>query len=114
MKNRPISWHETYRRLLRSAGRQAGRLRVSLALLLVAAALQGLALACIAPLFLAVAHGAPWKTSAAWLTVFTVLALAATALRWRAQGFDYLGHMAAASHDPVSYTHLTLPTKRIV
>lgn len=99
MTNRPASWHETYRRLMRSAGPQAGRLRASLALLLAAAVLQGLALACIAPLFLAVAHGAPWQTSATWLTALTGLALAATVLRWRAQGFDYLGYMAAASHD---------------
>lgn len=98
MTHRPASWHDTYRRLMRSAGPQAGRLRASLGLLLAAAALQGLALACIAPLFVAVAQGAPWSTSASWLAAFSTLALAATALRWRAQGFDYLGHMAAASH----------------
>lgn len=99
MTNRPASWPETYRRLMRSAGPQAGRLRASLALLLAAAVLQGVALASIAPLFIAVAHGAPWRTSAAWLTAFFLLALGATVLRWRAQGFDYRGHMAAASHD---------------
>lgn len=99
MTNRPASWPETYRRLMRSAGPQAGRLRASLALLLAAAVLQGVALASIAPLFIAVAHGAPWRTSAAWLTAFSLLALGATVLRWRAQGFDYRGHMAAASHD---------------
>lgn len=98
MTHRPASWHDTYRRLMRSAGPQAGRLRASLGLLLAAAALQGLALACIAPLFVAVAQGAPWSTSASWLAAFSTLALAATALRWRALGFDYLGHMAAASH----------------
>lgn len=99
MTNRPASWPETYRRLMRSAGPQAGRLRTSLALLLAAAALQGMALASIAPLFVAVAHGAPWRTAATWLTAFSLLALGATVLRWRAQGFDYRGHMAAASHD---------------
>ncbi|MFY0480735.1 ABC transporter ATP-binding protein [Achromobacter marplatensis] len=99
MSNRPASWSETYRRLMRSAGPQAGRLRASLVLLLAAAMLQGVALACIAPLFVAVVHGASWRTLAAWLVAFSLLALGATVVRWRAQGFDYQGHMAAASHD---------------
>lgn len=99
MSHHPATWPETYRRLMRSAGPQAGRLRASLARLLAAAMLQGMALACIAPLFVAVAHGAPWRTLASWLTAFSLLALGATVVRWRAQGFDYQGHMAAASHD---------------
>lgn len=98
MTERPASWRHTYRRLMHSAGPQAGPLRHSLMLLLMAAVLQGLTLACIAPLFLAIAHDAPWSTAAHWLIAFSALALFATVLRWRAQGFDYLGHMAAASH----------------
>ena len=99
MTTRPASWRETYLRLMRSAGGQARRLRASLLQLALAAVFQGLALACVAPLFLHVAHGDPWPAAAAWLAALSGLALAATALRWRAQGFDYGGHMARATHE---------------
>ena len=95
----PAPWRDTCARLLRSAGSQAARLRASLVLLLLAAVLQGLALACIAPLFQRIAQGAPLAGSAGWLLAFTALGLASTALRWRAQGFDYHGHMARATHE---------------
>lgn len=99
MTTRPASWRETYLRLMRSAGGQARRLRASLLQLALAAVFQGLALACVAPLFLHVAHGDPWPAAAAWLAALSGLALAATALRWRAQGFDYGGYMARATHE---------------
>ena len=99
MTTRPASWRETYLRLRRSAGGQARRLRASLLQLALAAVFQGLALACVAPLFLHVAHGDPWPAAAAWLAALSGLALAATALRWRAQGFDYGGYMARATHE---------------
>lgn len=99
MTTPPAPWRDTYRRLLRSAGSQAGRLRASLCLLLLAAVCQGLSLACIVPLFVHVTSGAPWSASWQWLAAFTLLAAAAIALRWRAQGFDYRGHMARATHE---------------
>lgn len=99
MTTPPAPWRDTYRRLLRSAGSQAGRLRASLCLLLLAAVCQGLSLACIVPLFVLVADGGPWPASLCWLAAFTLLAAAAITLRWRAQGFDYRGHMARATHE---------------
>lgn len=99
MTTPPAPWRDTYRRLLRSAGSQAGRLRASLCLLLLAAVCQGLSLACIVPLFIHVTRGDPWRTALAWLAGFTLLAAAALTLRWRAQGFDYRGHMARATHE---------------
>ncbi|MFP3742652.1 ABC transporter ATP-binding protein [Achromobacter sp. SIMBA_011] len=99
MTTPPAPWRDTYRRLLRSAGSQAGRLRASLCLLLLAAVCQGLSLACIVPLFVHVTRGDPWRAALAWLAGFTLLAAAAIALRWRAQGFDYRGHMARATHE---------------
>lgn len=97
--NVPATWRQTCGRLMRSAGSQAARLRASLLLLLLAAVTQGLALACIAPLFQWIAHGAPRADTVGWLLAFSGLALLATALRWRAQGFDYNGHMARATHE---------------
>lgn len=99
MTTHPAPWRDTYRRLLRSAGSQAGRLRASLCLLLLAAVCQGLSLACIVPLFVHVTRGDPWRAALAWLAAFTLLAAAAIVLRWRAQGFDYRGHMARATHE---------------
>lgn len=99
MTTPPAPWRDTYRRLLRSAGSQAGRLRASLCLLLLAAVCQGLSLACIVPLFVHVTRGDPWCAALAWLAGFTLLAAAAIVLRWRAQGFDYRGHMARATHE---------------
>ncbi|MFY2842523.1 ABC transporter ATP-binding protein [Achromobacter ruhlandii] len=99
MTTPPAPWRDTYRRLLRSAGSQAGRLRASLCLLLLAAVCQGLSLACIVPLFVHVTRGDPWRAALAWLAAFTLLAAAAIVLRWRAQGFDYRGHMARATHE---------------
>ncbi|MCV6795096.1 ABC transporter ATP-binding protein/permease [Achromobacter ruhlandii] len=99
MTTPPAPWRDTYRRLLRSAGNQAGRLRASLCLLLLAAVCQGLSLACIVPLFVHVTRGDPWRAALAWLAGFTLLAAAAIVLRWRAQGFDYRGHMARATHE---------------
>lgn len=99
MTTPPAPWRDTYRRLLRSAGSQAGRLRASLCLLLLAAVCQGLSLACIVPLFVHVTRGDPWRAAQAWLAGFTLLAAAAIVLRWRAQGFDYRGHMARATHE---------------
>lgn len=98
MTTPPAPWRDTYRRLLRSAGSQAGRLRASLCLLL-AAVCQGLSLACIVPLFVHLTRGDPWRAALAWLAAFTLLAAAAIVLRWRAQGFDYRGHMARATHE---------------
>ncbi|MGP1615311.1 MAG: ABC transporter transmembrane domain-containing protein, partial [Pollutimonas bauzanensis] len=74
-------------------------MRSSLLMLLIAAALQGLALACITPIFLAIVHEPSSEQTVGWLGAFTLMALLATALRWRAQGFDYCGHMAQATHD---------------
>jgi len=95
----PITpWRETYRQLLRGVGEHAPALRASLIGLALAAALQGLALACIAPLFVAVLSRPDPQAALGWLIAMSLLMAAATALRWYAQGFDYTGRMAAATH----------------
>ena len=90
---------ETYRQLLRSAGGQARQLRISLLLLLAAAALQGLALACLIPLFAAMLATPDPSVALTWLLAMTGLMLLGTVARWRAQGFDFDGHMAIATHE---------------
>lgn len=96
--SRITSWRETCRQLLRSAGPLAPALRASLISLLAAAATQGLALACLFPLFDAVIKRGDGAGALRWLTAMTALAVIATILRWWAQGFEYNGHMAATTH----------------
>ncbi|RNE92097.1 ABC transporter ATP-binding protein [Marichromatium sp. AB31] len=94
-----VPWRETYRRLLTTAGEHARGLRASLLGLVVAAALQGLALACILPLFIALLRPQPeWSAVFVWLATMTLLALLATVARWRAMGFDFDGRMCRATH----------------
>ncbi|MBK1688924.1 ABC transporter ATP-binding protein [Rubrivivax gelatinosus] len=96
---RPTPWIDTYRQLLRSAGAQAPALRASLAGLVAAAALQGLALACAYPLLQALLTRGDARAAWGWLGAMAALGLASTALRWRAQGFDYDGRMALTTHE---------------
>ncbi|TBU90066.1 ABC transporter ATP-binding protein/permease [Stutzerimonas kirkiae] len=92
------SWHRILHGLLRSTGQYAPRLRRSLLGLLFAAILQGLALACLFPLFDALLQARDGAATLFWLGALSLLAAAAAALRWYAQGFDFDGDMAAATH----------------
>lgn len=91
-------WRETYRQLLRGAGERAPALRASLRNLFLASVAQGLALACLYPLFSAVSAKAEPQRALGWLGAMTVLMVAATVWRWLGQGFDYNGNMAATTH----------------
>ena len=92
------SWRTTYLQLLRSVGDAAPGMRNSLLSLLLAAALQGLALASLVPIFRALIPDANFALAWTWFGTLLVLALASTALRWMGQGFDYDGRMAQATH----------------
>ena len=96
------TWRQLLHRLLRSTGGEAQALRASLAGLVAASAVQGLALACVFPMLAALSVTAQRASDVAaasrWLLAFMALALIASALRWRAQGFDFQGHMARATH----------------
>lgn len=86
-------------RLQGAVGPHAPALRRCLAGLAAAAALQGLALACVFPLLAALFPAPDAGAALAWLAVMTALAGLATALRWHAQGFEYGGQLARATHD---------------
>ena len=94
----PTPWRVTYAQLQRSVGGDAPGLRCSLIGLLLAAAFQGLALACIAPVFQAALTQADFAAAWPWVGLMAALALLSTGLRWQAQGFDYDGRMARATH----------------
>lgn len=94
----PTPWRTTYAQLLRSVGEDASGLRRSLIGLLLAAAAQGLALACIVPIFQAGFAQADVAAAWPWVGLMAALALVSTGLRWHAQGFDYDGRMACATH----------------
>lgn len=90
---------ETWRQLMVSARSHAPRLRASLIGLGVAAAVQGLALACLLPVFQSLWNGHGWAATLPWLLAMTGMVLASTAVRWWAQGFDYRGDMIRNTHE---------------
>jgi len=90
---------ETWRQLMTSARSRAPRLRASLIGLALAAIAQGLALACLMPLFQALIPSANWRAALPWLLAMTGLMLASTVIRWWAQGFDYRGDMVRNTHE---------------
>ena len=71
---------ETWQQLMSSARSRAPQLRASLIGLGLAAALQGLALACLMPLFQALIPQADWTAAWPWLLAMTALMLASTAV----------------------------------
>lgn len=92
------SFATTFRQLAESVGPEdAPGLRRALFGLIAAAALQGLGLAVIAPLFTAAATPGGLDRALSWFAVLLVLMGAASALRWRAQGFDFDGRMVRAT-----------------
>lgn len=94
----PTPWRSTYRQLLTVAAEGAPGLRRSIIGLFVAAVVQGLALAVIVPLMAAIFSHRDAKSALWWLIATTVLMVIASVLRWRAQGFDFDGQMAMATH----------------
>ncbi|MFJ5483621.1 ABC transporter ATP-binding protein [Pectobacterium actinidiae] len=90
---------ETWRQLMSSARSRAPRLRASLIGLALAALVQGLALACLMPLFQALIPAAHWPAALPWLLAMTLLMLVSTMIRWWAQGFDYRGNMVHNIHE---------------
>ncbi|MBK1674931.1 ABC transporter ATP-binding protein/permease [Ectothiorhodospira shaposhnikovii] len=94
----PTPWRTTYRQLVDSVGPGAARLRRSLIGLLAAAVFQGLALACIVPLFAAIFTRQDIGAALTWLVACTVMMVLSSVLRWRAQAFDFDGQMAQATH----------------
>lgn len=88
----------TYRQLLDGVDPHAPAFRNSLLTLATAAFLQGLALACIVPLFVALLTQRDAEAAVFWLAAMSVLAILTTVFRWLGQGFDYTGRMADATH----------------
>lgn len=90
---------DTWRRMMDSARGHAPQLRASLIGLCIAAAIQGLALACLMPLFLALIPSGDWMAALPWLVAMIVLMLVSAIIRWRAQGFDFRGDMVRNTHE---------------
>lgn len=98
-ENNTTSLRVTWQQLMHAARSRADGLRLSLIGLGLAAALQGLAFACIMPVFTLLMNGDHWQSILPWLVAMTVLMLASTVVRWIAQGFDYNGEMVRNTHD---------------
>lgn len=98
-ENNTTSLRLTWQQLMRAAGVRAAALRLSLIGLGLAAALQGLAFACIMPVFSLLMAGDRWHSILPWLVAMTLLMIASTVVRWIAQGFDYNGEMVRNTHE---------------
>lgn len=61
---------------------------------------QGLALACLMPLFQVLIPAADWRAALPWLLSMTGSMLAGLGAHWWAQGFDYRGDMVQNTHEP--------------
>lgn len=97
-RNTSASWIATWLCLLRTAGEHARALRNSLIGLLAAAIANGLALACLFPMFRAMLSTGNTEAALHWLAGMSFLAIIAALLRWWAQGFEYDGQLAAMTH----------------
>ena len=89
------TWHQ----LMRSSRSHAPQLRSSLLTLVVAATLQGMALACMIPIMQAMLPVPHPGTAAGWLLGMTCLGVTSLAARWWAQRFDYGGDMVETTYE---------------
>lgn len=92
------TWQKTYRQMLASVGPHAPMFHRCASMLAVAAIAQGVALACMVPLLIALLDTRDAAAAQGWLFLMTLLVLATLSLRWFALGFDYKGQMAEATH----------------
>ena len=90
---------ETWRLLMWAARSRAPQLRASLIGLCLAAAVRGLALACLMPMFQALIPNPSWSMALPWVLAMMALLLASVTLRWWAQNFDYRGDMVRNTHE---------------
>ena len=97
--SKPTPLLAIYRRLLQRVGRQAEILRHSIRLLFLSSVLQGLALAALFPIFSSIIVARDHGSALLWSAAMSVISLASLLCRWRAQGFDYLGHTSRSAHD---------------
>lgn len=96
--SRSLTWWEIWQRLIAISGSYGPKLKRSMWLLIAAAVLQGGALACILPMFVAIFTIQDAQAVVQWLVVMTLLTLLSLVARWGSQGFDFRGDMAKNSH----------------
>ncbi len=100
MKKQKITpLRDTWQQLMFTARHRSSRLRASMIGLGIAAALQGLALVCIIPVFRVVMQSAQWTDVLPWAGLMTAFMVAGTVVRWIAQNFDYAGDMVLNTHE---------------
>ncbi|MGG4603652.1 ABC transporter ATP-binding protein [Paenalcaligenes sp. Me131] len=93
------SLRDTWRQLMSSARSRAPRLRASLIGLALSATVQGLALACVLPIFQGLIPHKQWAMTWPWLVALSLLMLLSMLIRWWAMGFDYRGDMVQNTHE---------------
>ncbi|PIE69849.1 MAG: ABC transporter ATP-binding protein/permease [Deltaproteobacteria bacterium] len=92
--------HQTWQRMLLTAGQEAKILKKSVFFTIVAAIAQGLAFACFYPLFSALfTSPTDGKKALFWLGALILFTLVDTLGRWLARDFDYSESFATITHE---------------
>ncbi len=93
-----VNWFDLWQRLSNLSGAYRQPLRFALLATFAASVLQGLAFACVMPIFDALFVSQQPEQVWYWLIVMSLLGGACVLARWRAQGFDFKGDMSKVSH----------------
>ena len=94
----PAQCWRRYRLLMLAFGPASQALLHALLALFLAAVFQGIALACMYPIAADIMRNAAPAALACPVALMTLSALLATVLRWYGQGFEYNGHLVAATY----------------
>lgn len=93
-----LGWMGIWRRMMRLSGSNSQRLKAGVFWIMAAAISQGLALACILPIFNALFVSEQSASVVVWLIIMTLFTGGSMVARWLGQGFDFNGHMAQTTH----------------
>lgn len=94
-----VNWIDLWRRMQHVSGEYSVKLTRAMLWLIVATVCQGLAFACVMPIFDLLFVGQQGAGLWQWLLVMSGFSLVCVVARWRAQGFDFNGDMSQVTHE---------------
>jgi len=92
------SLKQSFQRMIHAAGDQGSALKRSFTLTIASAILQGLAFACLYPLFNALITEGNTEKAIQWLGIMLIISLFELILRWQAHNFGYSEKLSEVTH----------------
>ncbi|CAN8139824.1 ABC transporter related protein [uncultured Thiomicrorhabdus sp.] len=92
------SLKQSFQRMIHAAGDQGSALKHSFTLTIASAILQGLAFACLYPLFNALVTEGNTEKAIQWLSTMLIISLFELILRWQAHNFGYSEKLSEVTH----------------